>query len=133
MFIIRKKSDLEHVISYLNSMGFDTPKCVEIDEYKGKRTKAQNSYFHMCCGIIAKDTGYEPEEVKSKIVLALWEPEITHVKVKRGDKLEDVTLMERKSTASLTKEEFTLLVNQLMQVAGVMNIRLPMPQNYEER
>lgn len=127
MFILRKESDKDNVLTYIKSLNLDKPQYVEIDEYKGKRTKAQNAYFHLCCGYISKDTGYTPEEVKAKIVLSIWEPEIKTYKVKG----EDVTLMERKSTANLTKEEFTLLVNELMTVSAKINCQLPMPGSYE--
>lgn len=124
MFLIRTESDRLRCIDAIRDMPLYPVQQVKIGDYKRNRTAEQNSAFHAWVKNIADHTGYTDEEVKDKLVLATFDPIIRTVNVRRGDKVEEVTLIERRSTANLTVEEFCRLQDATMIVAHTLNISL---------
>jgi len=124
LFVIRNEADRLRCIDTIRDMPLYPVQQVKISDYKRNRTAEQNSAFHAWTAIIADHTGYTDEEVKDKLVLATFEPIIRTVQVRRGGKVEEITLVERRSTANLTVEEFCRLQDATMIVAHTLNISL---------
>ena len=133
MFIIRSETDKHRAIEHIKTMPLVPVQFVNIDDYKKNRTSAQNRTFHKWVTIIAEYTGYTLEEVKDKVVLSIWEPVQRVIKVKTEEGLREYTLIERRSTASLSTEEFTKLLDAVIIVAHTLKLQLPMPDDYLER
>ncbi len=132
MFILRNESDRRRCLDYIRDMPLDKPMHIQIDVYKRNRTSAQNRYFHKCAGIIASFSGYSLEEVKNKIVLSVWPPVIKDVTVFIKGVKEKITLIERRKTSELDSQEFSLLLNAVMQTAHLLEIKLPMHDEIKE-
>ena len=92
---------------------------VEVKEFRDARTLNQNSYFHLCCQILASDTGYTTEEIKQII-----KDELEFMKYKKGDRY------FLRSTADLNKDEFTVLIEVLLNFALEHGFNLPSPDEY---
>lgn len=93
---------------------------ITIDPKLPKRSERQNSYYWMYLGVIARETGYSPEELhtlfKGKF-LTSGIVEIFSEKVRRT-----------KSTTALTKSEF---VEYIMQIAEFTDIPSPDTNAYD--
>ena len=124
MFVIRTEADRLRCIDAIRDMPLYPVQQVKISDYKRNRTAEQNAAFHVWTKTIADHTGYTLDEVKDKLVLAVFEPEVRTVNVKRHGKMEEVTLIERRSTANLTVEEFCRLQDATMMIAHTLNISL---------
>lgn len=124
MFIVKTEHDRQRVMDVIRQMPLYPVQKVTIADYKRNRTLEQNAAFHAWCALLAEHTGYTEEEVKDKMVLTVFEPEHRLVKVKRGDKFEEYELIERRSTANLTKEEFTRLQDAVLMVAHSLGVAL---------
>jgi hypothetical protein len=170
MFIIRTEADRLRCIDAIRDMPLYPVQQVKISDYKRNRTAEQNAAFHAWVKAISDHTGYTEEDVKYKLVIAVFEPEEKIVRVKCDDekisglkrlqqkafkwfmKALDIVdapaelreyiekrikpdveykngyaeyrLIERRSTANLTVEEFCRLQDATMIVAHTLNISL---------
>lgn len=124
MVIVRSEQDRQRCLKFVLEMPLLPVKEVDISEYKPNRTLRQNRAFHAWCKALSDGTGYTEKEIKDKLVLAVFEPEIRKVKVKRGNEFEEITLIERKSTAKLTIEEFNKLQDETLIVAHKVGVQL---------
>src|SRR5690242_3059676 len=86
-----------------------------LEEYKDKRSLNQNSFFHACCQLIAKDTGQDMHTIKEYV------KDLYGVKVYFNGK------WLLKSTARYKKEEMIALIEGLIQFAVELNIKIPDP------
>ena len=99
---------------------------IRIDKFSGKRSYRQNNLWHAYVGMVAKEIGYEHEELH----------EIAKYKFLKTEKLDERTgeiLPFIKSTTELSKEEFGELVDNFIRWSAEMfSISLPMPgENWE--
>jgi len=95
---------------------------VKIEKVKEGRSINQNSYLHLIFGIIEKETGQPADEVKIyyKQRFLMEEKEIFGELIK-----------EAKSTAGLSKDEFSGFVTQVRHNAlHELNIYLPEPNEF---
>lgn len=129
-FIIRSEADKLRAKDAIDAIGFSPVQIVKISDYKRNRSKSQNATFHLWVKLIADHTGYSLDEVKDKIVLSIWPPVSREINVRAGNKTEKYTLIERRSTAKLSIEEMTQLMNAAAIVADQLNIVLPFPDDY---
>lgn len=131
-FIIRTPKDKLRAKDAIDAMGFSPVQIVRIGDYKKNRSRAQNDTLHQWIGLIAEHTGYTMDEVKDKLVLSLWEPVKREIKVKTNGKLESYTLIERRSTTTLSVEEMSRLMDATVMVASDLGIVLPFGDEYLE-
>jgi len=124
MFIIRNEQNRQQCIDAIRNMPLHPVQQVKIGDYKRNRTREQNDALHSWFRAIAEHTGYTEEEVKDKLVLTVFEPTHRQVKVKRGNEFEEYTLVERRSTADLSVEEFIRLQDATLMVAHTLNVTL---------
>lgn len=93
---------------------------IRIEKLRSKRSSAQNRLFHMYVGIIAKELGYEFEEMK----------DILKYKFLLKEKVDEKTGEVFKylgHTSRLSKSEFADLVTGVIQFAAEYGITLPLP------
>lgn len=124
MFIVKTEHDRQRVLDIVRQMPLYPVQKVTIADYKRNRTLEQNAAFHAWVKAIADHTGYTDEEVKDKLVLTVFEPVTRQVKVRRGSAIEEYTIIERRSTADLTVEEFTRLQDAVLMVAHQLGVAL---------
>lgn len=124
MFVIKTEQERARCLDAIRNMPLYPVQQVKIGDYKRNRTREQNDAFHSWCRAISEATGYTEEEVKDKLVLSVFPPVTRQVKVKRGSQFEEYTLIERRSTADLTVEEFTRLQDAVLMVAHQLGVAL---------
>jgi hypothetical protein len=87
-----------------------------------KRSSSQNAYWHKLMDIIADYTGDDPENIKIRIkysVLPLRE-------VRVGDKIH----MHPISSAELSKEDFSRLIEATLQMGMMLGLHMPSADHY---
>jgi hypothetical protein len=90
-----------------------------------KRSNQQNRLFHLYCSIMAKELGYDLEEMK----------DIIKYKFLRRERVVESTgevLVYLGKTSKLSKLEFAELVDSMVRFAAELNIILKSPEEYFE-
>jgi len=97
---------------------------VLIQEPKDIRTLQQNKYFHKCCTLLGEEFGYTTEEMKVllKEEFGMYDEVVNK---KTGE-----VLKNWKSTAQLTKKEFSELTENLIRFAGEHGVRILTPEEF---
>ena|ERR1017187_4869655 len=88
---------------------------------KSARSSQQNRYFHACVSIMAKDLGYDNDEMKS----------IIKYKFLKREKINEITgeVFEYvQETHKLNKEDFSEFQNHLIIWSAQLGIILPLPE-----
>lgn len=116
------KQQIEQAREYLNSL-IRLGKWVEIKRVDENRSLNQNSFFHLLLTYYGSQVGYHPEEAKTIVKRAM--PDI-FVYEKNGEKF-------LRSSADLTKEEMSNVLERFYQLAGSQGIELPLVDNAETR
>ena len=97
---------------------------ITIDRHKPKRTLPQNAFWHMHVGIIAKDLGYDPDEMKAIIKCKFLKRQ--KVDERTGELFDYIA-----ETRTLNKMEFMELIDKTMRWASeTFGIVLPDPEPY---
>ena len=90
-----------------------------------RRSTSQNSYLHLCLGIIATDTGNSLEVVKQYYKEQIC-PDI-YVSFKQDKLLGTVKVVE--SSARISKEKMSQSIDRLRMFASSIGIYLPSPED----
>lgn len=90
-----------------------------------RRSTSQNSYLHLCLGIIADDTGNSLEAVKQYYKEQIC-PDI-YVSYKEDRLLGKVKIVE--SSARISKEKMSQSIDRLRMFASNIGIYLPSPED----
>jgi hypothetical protein len=126
-FSLRSKQDVLRCIAYIGSLGLLGHKwCVKVEEYKPKRSLAQNRCFHSWCGEMAKHKGYSPDEMKILVKHHLGLHEYVTNK-KTGEVVPSL-----RSTTDLSVEEMMNVLTQMEVLAARDGIILQRGQDYFE-
>ena len=91
-----------------------------IIKHKSNRSIKQNSYFHACVTILAKELGYSKEEMKNIVKYKFLKAE--KVDEKTGEIFEYI-----KDTHALNKEDFFEFQNNMLDWSAQLGIILPVP------
>jgi len=89
---------------------------------KPKRSLDQNALYHSLIGIIAKELGYQPDDLHEQIkvrFLGVEEKTVFNQK-----------LIMPKSTTTLNKREFSELIDKVYALGMGYNIKLPTADHY---
>lgn len=121
--ILRDASIKANAIALINSLNPGRTYCIEIKEYRKNRSNAQNRLYWMWINLLAKDIGYEAEDLHETFKARLLG---TEEKLVFGQ-----STLIAKSTTKLTTEEFTHYLEKIEQLALTMGMRLPHPQEYQ--
>lgn len=94
---------------------------IRIDKFNGKRSHLQNNLWHSYIDLVAKEIGYEHDELH----------EIAKYKFLKAEKIDERTgeiLPYIRSTTDLSKEEFSDLIDKYIRwVAQTFSMALPVP------
>ena len=107
---------------YLNQL-IRLGKWAEIKRVSENRSLSQNSFFHLLVGYFGSQIGYFPDEAK------------TYVK----RQMRDIFAYEKhgevflRSSADLTKDEMSQVIERLYLLAGNLGVELPLVDNAETR
>jgi len=96
---------------------------VEIKRVPEARTLSQNSFFHLLVGFFGSQIGLWPEEAKTDVKRAMKDIFVYH---KNGKPY-------LKSSADLTKDEMSQVIERLYLLAGEQGVELPLVDNNETR
>lgn len=117
-FDLSKQQDWERAQDYLVKLTEQGSKA-EIKRCKESKTLNQNNYFHVACQCLASETGYTTQEIKDIIKESLdW------MQYKKGDRI------FVRSTADLSKEEYSNLIDGLLTFATNHGFAIPSPDDY---
>lgn len=122
-FILRDDPGLERVkqglYSELKGLNLDKPKQVTVTDYKEDKTGEQRSWFHVLCELFGKEIGYTKIQMKRVMLDKVFGTE---------------TVLDReisKSSESLKRADYSMLIEQTYIEAGEMGIVLPPPMRGE--
>jgi len=118
-FIIEDTPRLQNCLNHIANLDPDKKWSVLIEEWKPNRRRAQENLWHKWVSIIAREKGYSPEEMKHLIKLEVFGA--TEFENKRTGE----TCYRVQSTAELSVEEYSHLINETERLAG--DIVLPHP------
>lgn len=113
-FKLADDTRLENCIRYLRSLG---TKGHVIRIMKPGKTPAQRNYWHNLLEIIAKDQGEDEKDLKERLKYEFLP--LHEVRTARG------SYMAPPHTEDLTKEQYSLLIEKTVILAGFLNIVLP--------
>lgn len=126
-FVIDRKNPgakviFNNVINAIRSLSQEGVLVVELSFKKLTRSHQQNRYFHKLVGLIAEYQGENPERVKRQIKhsIGLIEKDMINGEL--------ITMI--KSTADLTVDEFSQLIEQTISVCQYLDIQYPIPSHY---
>lgn len=122
-----KQFDIERAKKRLDSL-IERRAVVDITD-KSRFTVSQNSYLHVCIGIVALETGVTLEYAKQKYFKRIVNREMFYI----GKFTDPVTGEEAgkwRSTASLTKEEMTLALDRWRDWAARQGWYIPTPEEH---
>ena len=95
-----------------------------IDRAHLRRTIPQNAIFHLYVGIIAKEVGFDPEDMKEAI-------KYKFLKREKADELTGELMTFIAPTSSLSKAEFIELIERTIRWSGeFFGLVLPDPRDY---
>ena len=95
---------------------------VKIEDYKKNRSGQQNKLYWSLLGIIAKDLGYDLDDLHTAVKVRFLGTEDKFI---AG---QPITLA--KSTRKLNTKEFTELVDKVYALGAELNIKLPTPSHW---
>lgn len=116
-FIIRNDQVRQNCLDYLKDM---TNVTVKIATYKKVRSNQQNALYWSLIGLIAKEGGYETDDLHLALKCRFLG---TEEKVIMGK-----VVTVPKSTTKLNTREFGELIDKVYALASELNIKLPTPQ-----
>ena len=71
MYVIKDETVRQNCIREIMSLGFDKPCSVQIKPYKHNKTTAQRNYWHALLRILARDAGYNMDDLKDDIKIRI--------------------------------------------------------------
>lgn len=121
-FYTRDLDIKNRAISFIQSLPSHKVWKISIKEEKKNLTASQRSFFHKCVDIIADHTWDDPEDIKMRIKYAVLP-------------LREITVngkiyMIPVSTESLTREQYSQLIEVVLIMGAELGITLPAPQFY---
>jgi len=126
-FIIDRKNQsaktvFNNVVNAIRSLSHEGVLVIELSFKKVTRSYQQNRYFHKLVGLIAEKQGEDLERVKRQIKhkIGLIEKDMVNGEL--------ITII--KSTADLSVEEFSQLIEQTITVCQYLEIQYPIPAHY---
>ena len=111
-----------NAISYINSLDLQRNYEVIIRPYKKNRTRTQNNTMWMWYDPIAEYTGYTPEELHE-----LFKGEFIGYEFY---KYNGFSYLKPKTSTTLTVKGMAIFLEKVMAVANFLELRLPMPDDY---
>ena len=115
LFVVRDEKILENLIAFIRGNGFTLD--VEVREHKKTRTKKQNSLYWSLIGIIAKDKGYDSEDLHLALKIKFLG---TTEKQIAGQ-----TYIIPNSTTKLTTTQFGEYVDRVYALGAELGVKLP--------
>lgn len=122
-----KQFDIERAKKRLDSL-IERRAVVYITD-KSRFTVSQNSYLHVCIGIVALETGVTLEYAKQKYFKRIANREMFYIG-KFTDPVTGEECGKWRSTASLTKEEMTLALDRWRDWAARQGWYIPTPEEH---
>lgn len=120
--ILRNEQVRANAIALISGLNPNRTYSVEIKEYRKNRSMAQNRLYWMWVNMLAKDIGYEPEELHETFKARFLGVEERMIF--------GAPAFIPRSTAKLNANEFTTYLEMIEQFSLAMNIRLPHPEEY---
>lgn len=92
-----------------------------IERLSKKRSSQQNRLFHMHVGILSREFGYKPDEMKNILKFKFLKTE--KIDEKTGEVFEYI-----RDTSELTVVEFMSLIEDVVQFGAEFGVELPLPE-----
>lgn len=118
-FVIRDGKILTNCIQFIQGLPSHKEWSVIIKPYKKDLTGQQRRFFHQCVDVIAGFNGDSPEDIKMRIKYACLPLRKIHVNGK--------TYMVPVSTESLTRSEYSTLIDAALILGSSLGLVMPNP------
>lgn len=118
IFVTRTPEIRQRAASFILSLD----KVQQIDIGDEKKSSQQERFFHALCGVIAKFTGDDKEDIKMRIKFSVLPLHEVHVN--------GVSYMVPKSTTRLTKTEYNQLIEAAMITGNALHLKMPIPAQH---
>jgi len=129
-FIIRTPEDKLRAIDAIRDAPFKPVQKVDVSDYRKNRTAAQGRFFHKLRDLINEVTGEGEFLTKFRLIGAVFTPELVKVKYRTPDGIEDRYIPIVKSTAEMTVEELSMIIDEALRVAHFLEIKPPYDDEY---
>lgn len=120
-FIIRNGQIMQRAVSFIQGLPSHKNWSVVIKEDKKDLTGQQRRFLHQCIQIISGHTGDEPEDVKLRLKFATLPLREVYVAGK--------TYMFPVSTESLTREQYSKLIEAVLMLGASLGLVMPVAKN----
>ena len=125
MHFISKKDTprIDQAIQYITQLDNTKDWSIEIKPYKKNLTRDQRNYYHALLGIISDYSGDDIDDLKTRMCFTLG-----YVRtVRLRDKTE---VLVRRSTESLTREEYSQMIDAARMACLELGLSFPHATNY---
>ena len=123
IFVLNSQRVFQNFLSHINGLPLNGTWQVEIKDKKSSRSSRQNAYFHYLRDLLAKEIGYEKEELKHVLKARFLEKRKA---VFNGDDVEYVP-----DTSSLNVKEFSNLIEKTQALCMHFEIQYPSEEYFE--
>ena len=125
-YIIRDGSILKRLIRFLESTEFKTlcdDKAMEvlIRPYKENKTREQENFFHLLCGILGDKIGFRKGETKALVKAYIIGQKTVECPGER-------TITVPMESSSLPKDEYSELIEGCYEIGAFHGVQLPAPR-----
>jgi hypothetical protein len=122
LFVLKDEQRRQNCIKYLQSVSIGKPLFVEISS-KNRKTRNQESYWHMLLNVVAEHTGDEIDVLKMRLKFE-WLP------LERVITMTGKEYMMPPSTRNLTKEQYGDLINRTLALGHELGLVMPLSSFY---
>lgn len=119
-FFTSREEDRDRLMAFVQHVPLDKRLEWRVEEAKAGRSAQQNRLYHKWAGIIARETGNDPEDLKEYFKRQFLSPRIVEV---RGEITEVFT------TTKLKVDEMTEYLKRIEAFASGLGIFLPHPED----
>jgi len=120
IIVINTVTAKKRALQTVNNCMADNVMQITIEPYQHDKTAAQRGFWHMLIGIMAKELGYTPLEMKNILKVKIMGTEI--VKDWDGNEVEQIPSSEAEK-----RHGYSLLIDGTIEIGHELGMNLPLP------
>jgi len=120
VIVVNTATAKKRALAAVNGLMSDHICQVTIEDYKHDKTAQQRGFWHVLIGIMAKELGYTPLEMKNILKVKIMGTEI--VKDLDGNDLEQIPSSEAEK-----RHGYSLLIDGTIEIGHDLGMNLPLP------
>lgn len=120
IIVINTVTAKKRALQAVNNCMADNVMQITVEPYQHDKTAAQRGFWHMLIGIMAKELGYTPLEMKNILKVRIMGTEI--VKDWDGNEVEQIPSSEAEK-----RHGYSLLIDGTIEIGHELGMNLPLP------